>query len=155
MKHCPKCRTKQLIEAKAKKYGVSVDYCPGCKGVWFDAGELEALLKTPLNAIKLPPRTERSPLICPICREPMRFFFFPRTLVGVEMCPTCKGLWLEYGEFKEIRSVVRHLHRSGVVPARPYEPAGLGEPPESPAPGGLKGFLLSFVNDTISSLTGW
>ena len=152
MKCCPKCRTKQLAQAKTKKYGVALDYCPACKGIWFDRGELEILLNTPSEALQMPPRTERSSLICPLCREPMRSFFFPRTLVSVEMCPACNGLWLEHGEFKEIGTVTRHLRRSGVVPDKA---AVSSEAPESPLPTGLKGALIEFINDTISSLSGW
>ncbi len=36
--HCPKCGTK-LEEAMMK--GVTVDICPACHGIWFDAGELD------------------------------------------------------------------------------------------------------------------
>ena len=38
---CPVCGDKlRAIE----KYGVEVDVCPGCKGVWLDRGELEKIL---------------------------------------------------------------------------------------------------------------
>ena len=143
MKHCPKCRTKRLTSARTSKYKVDLDYCPSCKGIWFDRGELEILLNTPGETLRLPPHAKRSPLICPVCNEAMRFFFFPRTLVGVEMCPGCKGLWLEPGEFREIGTVTGHLRRSGVYAA---------EPPER---NGLKASLVGWINDTISSLLGW
>ena len=38
--HCPKCgQSLYKIEYK----GVKIDRCPGCQGVWLDAGELEVL----------------------------------------------------------------------------------------------------------------
>jgi Zn-finger nucleic acid-binding protein len=38
---CPVCGDKlRPIE----KYGVEIDVCPGCKGVWLDRGELEKIL---------------------------------------------------------------------------------------------------------------
>ena len=38
---CPVCGDKlKAIE----KYGVEVDVCPGCKGVWLDRGEIEKIL---------------------------------------------------------------------------------------------------------------
>jgi Zn-finger nucleic acid-binding protein len=41
--HCPKCGQKLLVE----NYGaVEVDVCGGCRGVWLDASELEAILET-------------------------------------------------------------------------------------------------------------
>ena len=39
---CPKCGIK-LIAVHFN--GVEVDKCPGCEGVWLDAGELEAISK--------------------------------------------------------------------------------------------------------------
>ena len=36
--HCPKCG-QPLYEIEYK--GVKIDRCPGCQGVWLDAGELE------------------------------------------------------------------------------------------------------------------
>jgi Zn-finger nucleic acid-binding protein len=38
--HCPKCG-QPLYKIEYK--GVTIDRCPGCQGVWLDAGELEVL----------------------------------------------------------------------------------------------------------------
>lgn len=38
---CPKCG-RELVEERY--HGVAVDRCADCKGVWFDAGEVESLL---------------------------------------------------------------------------------------------------------------
>jgi len=38
---CPKCGGHLAAE---RYHGVTVDRCPDCKGVWFDAGEAEGLL---------------------------------------------------------------------------------------------------------------
>lgn len=39
--NCPVCDAPlRAIE----KYGVEVDICPGCKGVWLDRGELEKII---------------------------------------------------------------------------------------------------------------
>lgn len=40
--NCPVCDEKLR---EVEKYGVSVDICPGCKGVWLDRGELEKILE--------------------------------------------------------------------------------------------------------------
>jgi uncharacterized protein len=37
---CPVCDEKLR---EVEKYGVMVDICPGCKGVWLDRGELEKI----------------------------------------------------------------------------------------------------------------
>ena len=39
---CPKCGADLASETRS---GIQVDKCPECLGVWFDAGEAEALLK--------------------------------------------------------------------------------------------------------------
>jgi Zn-finger nucleic acid-binding protein len=40
--NCPICNI-QL--AMADKQGVEIDYCPKCRGVWLDRGELEKLIE--------------------------------------------------------------------------------------------------------------
>ena len=40
--HCPACKT--TILAMTERQGVEIDYCPQCRGVWLDRGELDRLL---------------------------------------------------------------------------------------------------------------
>jgi Zn-finger nucleic acid-binding protein len=40
--NCPVCDEKLR---EIEKYGVMVDICPSCKGVWLDRGELEKIAK--------------------------------------------------------------------------------------------------------------
>jgi Zn-finger nucleic acid-binding protein len=40
---CPVCRTVEL--RIADKQGVEIDYCPQCRGVWLDRGELEKIMQ--------------------------------------------------------------------------------------------------------------
>jgi uncharacterized protein len=47
--HCPKCGM-QLIEIDYK--GTKVDECSECKGVWLDAGELEAISHMEKSVLK-------------------------------------------------------------------------------------------------------
>ncbi len=37
---CPNCSSGMNI---ANKFGVEIDHCPRCKGVWLDRGELEKI----------------------------------------------------------------------------------------------------------------
>ncbi len=39
--HCPRCRDDLR---QTERTGVSIDYCPRCRGVWLDGGELEKLI---------------------------------------------------------------------------------------------------------------
>jgi uncharacterized protein len=40
--NCPHCPTSTLV--MADRQGVEIDYCPQCRGVWLDRGELDKLL---------------------------------------------------------------------------------------------------------------
>ena len=39
---CPNCNETLLM---SEKNGVEIDYCPNCRGVWLDRGELEKILE--------------------------------------------------------------------------------------------------------------
>lgn len=39
---CPLCNVDLLI---SDKQGVEVDYCPKCRGIWLDRGELEKIIE--------------------------------------------------------------------------------------------------------------
>jgi Zn-finger nucleic acid-binding protein len=40
---CPTCVDTVLV--MAERQGVEIDYCPNCRGVWLDRGELDKLLE--------------------------------------------------------------------------------------------------------------
>jgi uncharacterized protein len=40
---CPACKTVNL--AMADRQGIEIDYCPHCRGVWLDRGELDRLIE--------------------------------------------------------------------------------------------------------------
>lgn len=39
---CPSCTADLLM---AERQGVEIDYCPQCRGVWLDRGELDKILE--------------------------------------------------------------------------------------------------------------
>jgi Zn-finger nucleic acid-binding protein len=39
---CPTCSDTPLV--MAERQGVEIDYCPACRGIWLDRGELDKLL---------------------------------------------------------------------------------------------------------------
>ncbi|HYF32323.1 MAG TPA: zf-TFIIB domain-containing protein [Chitinophagaceae bacterium] len=39
---CPKCNETLVM---ADRNGVEIDYCPNCRGVWLDRGELDKILE--------------------------------------------------------------------------------------------------------------
>jgi Zn-finger nucleic acid-binding protein len=41
MMNCPKCNITLLM---TDRQGVEIDYCPQCRGIWLDRGELEKII---------------------------------------------------------------------------------------------------------------
>lgn len=39
---CPACKTVNLV--MSERQGVEIDYCPQCRGVWLDRGELDKII---------------------------------------------------------------------------------------------------------------
>jgi len=40
---CPICKDIDLV--MSDRQGVEIDYCPSCRGVWLDRGELDKIIK--------------------------------------------------------------------------------------------------------------
>ena len=41
--NCPICSEVSLV--KSDREGIEVDYCPACRGVWLDRGELDKIIE--------------------------------------------------------------------------------------------------------------
>lgn len=51
---CPICQDVDLVIAD--RQGVEIDYCPQCRGVWLDRGELDKIIER--SAAQLAPATQ-------------------------------------------------------------------------------------------------
>ena len=40
---CPVCKDVTLL--MSEKHGVEIDYCPQCRGIWLDRGELDKIIQ--------------------------------------------------------------------------------------------------------------
>jgi len=136
---CPKCRKSELIERKVKQADFTIEYCPKCKGMWFDDTEFERLLASATKKLEVSSRAVKLRLACPKCRKPLYAFHYPQTRVAIEMCKKCKGFWLDSGEFKDIRAVKESLKASGQL--EQYAQVG-----------GLKGALIRLIDSAIANL---
>ena len=45
---CPVCTTVNLV--MSERQGVEIDYCPECRGVWLDRGELDKIIERSAGA---------------------------------------------------------------------------------------------------------
>ena len=41
--NCPACKDPALV--LAERQGIEIDYCPQCRGVWLDRGELDKIIE--------------------------------------------------------------------------------------------------------------
>lgn len=53
---CPVCKEKQLV--MTERQNIEIDYCPECRGIWLDRGELDKLIERSEREIAsaLPPQ---------------------------------------------------------------------------------------------------
>ncbi|AXK40175.1 zf-TFIIB domain-containing protein [Crenobacter cavernae] len=45
--HCPACKDTTLV--MSERSGIEIDYCPQCRGVWLDRGELDKIIQHSLR----------------------------------------------------------------------------------------------------------
>ena len=51
--NCPNCPDETLV--MSDRQGVEIDYCPKCRGIWLDRGELDKLLERAAALQPAPP----------------------------------------------------------------------------------------------------
>ena len=111
---CPKCDVPLFI---LHFRDLDVDFCHRCRGVWLDAGELEAIMKrtgaqTPGPLLKLlnQPGVEpkEHPHLCPRCDTALHEIQFERAgspPLTLAKCPRGHGLWFNDQELQQLLSV--------------------------------------------------
>jgi hypothetical protein len=65
--YCPVCKDKELV--MSERQGIEIDYCPQCRGVWLDRGELDKIIQhsvrdlsaTQAPAANYPPAQQQYP----------------------------------------------------------------------------------------------
>jgi Zn-finger nucleic acid-binding protein len=107
---CPKCKNSGLVAKKVKGRNVRVDRCSVCKGIWFDGQELGMVLNLPKLLINIPAEAKKQHFLCPRCDRPLYSFCYPQSLVIIDMCGKCGGIWLDDKEFNEIYVVRKALN---------------------------------------------
>ena len=57
---CPHCPETTLV--MSERQGIEIDYCPACRGLWLDRGELDKLLERAAAAVpQAPTPSPRAP----------------------------------------------------------------------------------------------
>ena len=127
---CPKCDVPLFI---LHSKNIEVDVCHRCRGLWLDAGELEALMQQtgaaandPLLNFQQQPGTQPkgrphlcprcdaalheiqvSPMLCaglPTAHEDRPKVSPPAPLLTLDKCPRGHGLWFDADELQQLLS---------------------------------------------------
>ena len=56
---CPTC--KDTVLSMTERQGVEIDFCPKCRGVWLDRGELDKIIEKSATAEVAAPAQQQSP----------------------------------------------------------------------------------------------
>ncbi|MDF3031733.1 MAG: hypothetical protein K0R03_2291 [Moraxellaceae bacterium] len=62
---CPVCKTVTLV--MSERQGIEIDYCPQCRGVWLDRGELDKIIDRSTTA---PASASAAPAAAPYPSQP-------------------------------------------------------------------------------------
>ncbi len=76
---CPVCKTVPLV--MSERQGIEIDYCPQCRGVWLDRGELDKIIERATEATSAQPQaTSQAPHApqYPPQQHPQHGYYDPR-----------------------------------------------------------------------------
>jgi heat shock protein HtpX len=102
---CPTGKDETMIPVLTEQ-GLEVDYCPECKGIWLDAGEIFYFTKKPRQiqreldeAIKLGTTSDK---ICPRTGENMKEIKLLNGRLTLDYSPASGGLWFDGAELEKL-----------------------------------------------------
>ena len=100
---CPVCRLPLLtVEVK----DIELDYCAEDFGVWFDEGEIEALLESHAPILTWDSSGEKGKKRCPRCNAKMHLFY-PVEGLELDICPNGDGIWFDAGEVEQLANALQ------------------------------------------------
>jgi len=105
--NCPACKAPLIVVERA---GIELDYCLACKGLWFDAEELNLLAQALKLDVEVPDvatlplaQTQEAPRRCPRCRKKMdKVLMGEGEKVLLDRCKRGHGLWFDAGELRQV-----------------------------------------------------
>jgi Zn-finger nucleic acid-binding protein len=143
-RECPVCRV--LLNRIKIKPQLEIDFCPSCRGIWFDKGELgETYHHNALpDGLQLEiPNLARDQVVCqacgvcnsrsrkkcescgatlkflcPVCRKQMDAMQIGN--VVIDGCKTCQGVWLDGGELEALFEEFKQRKQAELTRAREH-----------------------------------
>lgn len=103
---CPNCKKELIV---VERDSIELDYCPFCKGFWFDNREWDLLCRRlelregrPIRDLYSIPkvRTREGLKNCPICSKKMEKFLSYGVIL--DRCPQKHGVWFDEGEISRL-----------------------------------------------------
>lgn len=133
---CPACKNIALKTHTDQTTQLEIDACPKCWGIWFDAHELATFLKSgelkarfmfsdaePLSSVGFVINTTRRK--CPRDSAIMEEKIFAG--ITLDTCPTCRGIWFDDGEVRQIVEKYKQGSRTGDTAVVSELKTGLGD----------------------------
>src|SRR5690606_18639889 len=78
-----------------------------CSGLWFDGGDLDALMAETVKGLRVPRNAVEGKRRCPRDDRRLWVFHYPSTYAEIDRCKYCHGLWLDHRDLLEIKTVRR------------------------------------------------
>ena len=128
--NCPKCNAAmELVTFE----GVTVDRCTACKGIWFDANEQKWLKeKKGSEVIDIGDAAVGTKMdkinsyLCPRCQGPMiRMVDVDQHHIDYEACTVCYGIFLDAGEFKDLKDYTMSEYLMGLFGHHKKKPGAI------------------------------
>lgn len=122
-----KCPNKKCNEEMTKVMiaGIEIEYCPKCRGMWFDTNELRQIKDTKdfslrwidFDLWKNKKNFKISPdmKLCPIDRIPLYEVMYGDSGIKVDVCNLCHGIWLDRGEFHKLLKYLEETKKKDLL----------------------------------------
>ena len=129
--NCPVCESGL---STTQYEGISVDWCPGCRGVWLDTDELARVVESreakispsilqetlALARTGVPQEESDRRLRCPRCAQTMSAINYHYSSgIIVDRCPEAHGTWLDGGELGHVQAYAEQFPESDNPPVNP------------------------------------
>ncbi len=105
--NCPKCD--YVLKHFELQESITLDLCQGCKGIWYDKGELgfQQELEHDVPALASAQKASKeTDYPCPRCKthlEEVEYCEGEHLLV--DRCPSCEGIFLDRGELRKVEHI--------------------------------------------------
>ncbi len=117
--NCPSCASSDFSPLNTSE-GVTIDYCMGCKGIWFEKGELAFYVETTQDLPSLQSSRDSgtdSALSCPQCDGGVmtELPYLTGESLLLDYCGSCAGIWLDAKEIVKLEDLARRVEPIGKV----------------------------------------